>query len=74
MNRLRFDGSLPGDGVFGLGDLLVDAAQRTAGPLMPVLVVDDLVTAVTARPGWLGLGETHARLGCPHQSACGGTD
>ena len=48
---------LPGDGLLGLGDLLVDAAQRAAGPVGLVLVVDDLVAAAAVRPGGPGLGE-----------------
>ena len=45
------------DGVFGFGDLLVDAAQCAAGAVVPVLVVDDLVTAAAVGPGGPGLGE-----------------
>jgi len=41
----------PGDGFSGLGDLLVDAAQRAPGPIGPVLVVDHLVAAFRGRPG-----------------------
>ena len=33
MNRLRFTGTFPADRVLGLGDLLVDAPQRAAGPV-----------------------------------------
>ena len=45
------DRGQPGDGFGGLGDLLVDPAQRPPGPVGLVLVVDDLVTALarTAR-------------------------
>jgi hypothetical protein len=52
MNRLRLT-----DGVLGLGDLLVDPAQGTAGPVVPVLVVDDLVPAFRGWPGGPGPGE-----------------
>ena len=57
MNRFRLTGVLPGDGLLGLGDLLVDPAQRPPGPVGPVLVVDDLVPALRGRPGRPGLGE-----------------
>ena len=45
------DRGQPGDGLGGLGDLLVDPAQRPPGPVGPELVVDHLVTALrlTAR-------------------------
>jgi len=46
-----------GDGFRGLGDLLVDAAQRPPGPVGLVLVVDDLVLAPVRGPGRPGLGE-----------------
>ena len=39
---------MPGDRFGGLGDLLVDPAQRPPGPVSPVLVIDDLVTPVGA--------------------------
>ena len=51
------DRGQPGDGFRGLGDLLVDAVQRPPGPVGPVLVVDNLVTALVRRPGGPGLGE-----------------
>ena len=40
-----------GDGLLGLGDLLVDAAQAPAGPVVLVLVVDDLVVALVGGAG-----------------------
>jgi hypothetical protein len=43
--------SVPGHGLLGLADLLVDAAQRPAGPVSLVLVVDDLVAAAAVRAG-----------------------
>jgi len=46
-----------GDGVGGLGDLLVDAVQGPPGPVGLVGVVDDLVAALVFRPGGPGLGE-----------------
>jgi hypothetical protein len=46
-----------GDGFSGLGDLFVDAAQRPAGPVGLVLVVDDLVFAPVRGPCRPGLGE-----------------
>ena len=60
MNRLRLTGAVPVDGALGLGDLLVDAAQRASGPVVAVLVVDDPIRdaagllAECRRPG---LGE-----------------
>jgi hypothetical protein len=45
------------NGFLGLGDLFVDAAQGAPGPIVPVLVVDDLVPALVARPGRPGLDE-----------------
>ena len=54
---VALDRGLPGDGFLGLGDLLVDAAQRAPGPVGLVLVVDDLVAAAAARPGGPRLGE-----------------
>ena len=38
---IAFDRCLPLDGAFGLGDLLVDAAQGAPGPIVAVLVVGD---------------------------------
>jgi hypothetical protein len=40
------DRGQPGDGLGGLGDLLVDAVQRPPCPVGLVGVVDDLVTAL----------------------------
>jgi hypothetical protein len=57
MNPLRLAGAFPGGGVLGLGYLLVDPAQGAAHLVVPVLVVDDLVSALGRRPGGLGLGE-----------------
>ena len=54
---VALDRSLACDGFLGPGDLLVDAAQRAAGPVGLVLVVDDLVAAAAARPGGPRLGE-----------------
>jgi len=54
---VALDRGVPGDGLLGLGDLLVDAAQRPACPIGPVLVVEDLIAAAAARPGWPRLGE-----------------
>src|SRR5690348_5422107 len=51
------DRGQPGDGPGRLGDLLVDPAQRAAGPVSLVAVVDDLVAALVFRPGGPGLGE-----------------
>jgi hypothetical protein len=51
------DRCLPGDGVLGLGDLLIDATQGAPGPVVPVLVVDDVVPAATTRPSRPALGE-----------------
>jgi hypothetical protein len=51
------DRCLPGDSLLGFGDLLADAAQRAAGPVVAVLVIDHLVPAAAARPGGPGLGE-----------------
>jgi hypothetical protein len=45
------------DGLGCLGDLLVDAVQRPAGPVGAVLVAGDLVAALVFRPGGPGLGE-----------------
>ena len=54
---VALDRGLPGDGLLGLVDLLVDAAQGPPGPVGPVLVVDDLVAAAAVRPGGPRLGE-----------------
>jgi hypothetical protein len=51
------DRGVPGKGPLGLADLLIDAAQRAAGPVGLVLVVDDLVAAAAVRPGGPRLGE-----------------
>ena len=53
---VALDRRLAGDGLLGLFDLLVDAAQRPAGPVVAVLVVDDLVpaAAVSARRATAG--------------------
>jgi hypothetical protein len=48
---------LPGDGVLGLGDLLVDAAQGAPGPVMAVLLVDHLVAVCAGRVGGPRLSE-----------------
>ena len=50
----------PGDGIFGLGDLLIDPPQRAAAAIGAVLVADGLVPAAGGflRPGGRpGLGE-----------------
>ena len=57
MNRLRLTGTFPATACLGLGDLLVDPAQRAPGPIGPVLVVDDLVTALVSVYGRPGLGQ-----------------
>jgi hypothetical protein len=44
-----------GDGLCGLGDLLVDPVQRP--PISLVAVVDDLVAPLVFRAGWPALGE-----------------
>jgi hypothetical protein len=54
---VALDRALAGHGLLRLGDLLIDAAQAPAGPLGPVLVVDDLVPAPVGRPGRPGLDE-----------------
>src|SRR5689334_17634400 len=54
---VALDRCLARDRAFGLGDLLVDAVQRPAGAVGPVLVVDDLITALIARSGGPGLGQ-----------------
>jgi hypothetical protein len=60
--RVPLDGHLAGDGFLGLGDLLVDAAKGTPGPVVAILVVDDLVTAPAGRPARPWLGE-HVTVG-----------
>ena len=52
-----FHRGLPGDSLLGFGHLLIDAAQRAAGPVSAVLVVDDLVPAAAVRPGRPRLSE-----------------
>jgi hypothetical protein len=54
-NRLRR--GLARDGLLGLGDLLVDAAQGLPGSVGFVLVVDDLVPAPVGGAGGPGLAE-----------------
>jgi len=54
---VALDGGLARDGVVCLGHLLIDAAQGAAGPVVAVLVVDDLVTPAGSGPGGPGLGE-----------------
>jgi site-specific DNA recombinase len=50
------------DGLLGLADLLIDAAQGATGAVVPVLVVDDLVAAAAGRSGRPRLGE-HVPIG-----------
>jgi hypothetical protein len=57
MNRFRLTGARPATALGGLGDLLVDPAQRAPCPVGFVLVVNDLVPASGGRPGGPGLGE-----------------
>src|SRR5262249_15269178 len=45
-----FHRRLPGGGFLGPLDLLIDAVQRPPGPVVAVLVVDNLVTAAPAPP------------------------
>jgi len=59
---VALDGHLPGDGFLGLGDLLIDPAQGPPGPVVTVLVVDDLVAVAAVRPGRPALGE-HVAVG-----------
>ena len=54
---VAFHRDLAGHGLLGLADLLIDAAQGAAVPVVPVLVVNDLVAAAAARPGRPRLGE-----------------
>jgi site-specific DNA recombinase len=54
---VAFHRGLAGHGLLGLADLLVDAAQGAAGPVVPVLVIDHLVAAAAVRPGRPRLGE-----------------
>jgi hypothetical protein len=54
---VALDRHLPRDRALGLGDLLVDPAQRAPGPVGLVLVVDDLVAAFVGRTGGPGLDE-----------------
>ena len=42
---------LAGDGFLRLGDLLIDPPQGAPRPVVPVLVIDDLVPAAAVRPG-----------------------
>src|SRR3954453_2951327 len=51
---VAFDRGLAG---YGLADLLVDALERPAGPIVLVLVVPHLVAAFVARPGRPRLNE-----------------
>jgi hypothetical protein len=51
MNRLRFTGAWPATACSRLADLLAGAAQGPACPVVPVLVVKDLVAAAAVRPG-----------------------
>lgn len=51
---------MPVNGTLGLGDLLVDPAQRAPRPVVAVLVVDDPIrkaAGLLAAGGWPGLGE-----------------
>jgi hypothetical protein len=57
MNRLRLTGAFPATARSAFGDLFVDAVQAAAGPIGPVLVVDDLVPALVAGSGGPGLGQ-----------------
>jgi hypothetical protein len=57
MNRFRLTGASPATAFCGLGDLLIDPAQRPPGPVGPVLVVNPLVTTFRGRPGGPGLDE-----------------
>jgi hypothetical protein len=60
MNRLRLTGRLTVDGAFGVGDLLVDAAQGAPGSVVAVLVVDDPIrdlAGLFCAGGWPGLGD-----------------
>lgn len=57
---VAFDRHLPGDGLLGLADLLVDAVQGAPRPVGRVLVVDDLVPTVVARACGPGLGHDQA--------------
>jgi hypothetical protein len=57
MNRFPLDRRQPRHGAFGLGDLLIDAAQRAAAAVGPKLVVHHLVSAAAGGAGGPGLGE-----------------
>lgn len=48
---VAFDGGLAGHGLLGLADLLVDALEGSAGPVVLVPVVPHLVAAFVAWPG-----------------------
>jgi hypothetical protein len=48
---------LPSDDCSALATCSPNAAQRPAGTIVAVLVVDDLVPAAAVRPGGPGLGE-----------------
>ena len=56
---VAFDRGMPVDGTLGLGDLLIDPAQRSPGPVVAVLVVDDPIgdsaglLAAVAGQGWV---------------------
>jgi hypothetical protein len=54
---VALDRYLPGHRLLGLGDLLVDPAQRAPRPIGLVLVVDDLVTPLVGRSGGSELDE-----------------
>ena len=45
------------------GDLLVDPAQGPPGPVMAVLVIDDLIATAAVRPGRPGSAESSRELG-----------
>jgi hypothetical protein len=55
---VALDRGQPGHGFRGFGDLLVHPVQGPPGPVGPVLVVDDLVTALVFRPGGQGWVKT----------------
>jgi hypothetical protein len=59
---VALDGHMAADGFFGLGDLLIDPAKDAPGPVVSVLIVDDLVTAAAVGPGRPRLGE-HVAVG-----------
>jgi hypothetical protein len=59
---VALDRLLTGDGLLGLGDLLIDPAQGAAGSVGLVLVVDDLVTPLVGGSSRPRLGE-HVSVG-----------